>query len=148
MLGELSPTQAVRTIVNRTLFILNRTMPTSLKILVQLMTAQTSRPSENAFTALSCYQSSSHQSLHIPSLRHPHPPSLWLVSTRLQWFNLSATDLSQPHLINTIPLPPAHPRASRLLLTAAKHGKVRARTSRQGNAISPRQRFYSRNALG
>ena len=65
-----------------------------------------------------------------PSKTHAHSTSrLSDIPTRLSgWFqhafNSSATDLSLPHLINTIPPPSGSPKGkSSALLTAAKHGK-------------------------
>jgi cysteine protease ATG4 len=66
---------------------------------------------------LSYYQSS-HSTSRLPDI--PTRLSGWFQHA----FNASATDLSLPHLINTIPPPSSSPKGkSSALLTAAKHGK-------------------------
>ena len=66
---------------------------------------------------------------HITNHHTLHPGLLSDIPTRLSgWFQhgykSSATDLSLPHLINTIPPPSSSPKGkSSALLTAAKHGK-------------------------
>jgi cysteine protease ATG4 len=67
---------------------------------------------------------------HLSYYQSSHSTSrLSNIPTRLSgWFqhafNSSATDLSLPHLINTIPPPSSSPKGkSSAVLTAAKHGK-------------------------
>ena len=93
---------------------LNSFRPTSLEILVQLMT--TAGPPENAFRALSLPVIT----LYIPPLQHPHP-SLWLILTHFQLLRPPRIYLCP---ISSAPYPSNSPKGnSSTVWTATKHGK-------------------------
>ena len=91
-------------------------------IIVEPVSPRVRMRSERPLSSVSDNHLSYYQSSHSTSRLSDIPTRLsgWFQHA----FNSSATDLSLPHLINTIPPPSSSPKGkSSALLTAAKHGK-------------------------